>query len=136
VDDGNLIECELVPGRADAAIITGAQAQRCWATAKASPSAWAVAQFFLQAVDALVYDAQPDARLWSVLCGVLDALDAGADPLAVLRSGQVEFLDALGYGRRPVPPAQPSRHALDDEIDRIAQRHLGSLDLVYRLARR
>ncbi len=103
LDDGNLLTCELVAGRSELAIITGAQAQRCWSVAKASPAAWAVAQFFLQAMDAVVYDSH--------------------------------MLDALGYGRRPVPRAIAARDDLDDEFDRIAQRHLTALDLVYSLVR-
>jgi DNA repair protein RecO len=135
LDDGNVLTCELVVGRSELSIITGAQAQRCWHAAKAAPSAWAVAQFFLQAVDAVVYDSQPDAGLWGVLTGVLEQLDGGAQPLAVLRRGQTDMLDALGYGRRPIPSPVARRADLDDEFDRIAQRHLTALDLVYSLAR-
>jgi DNA repair protein RecO len=135
LDEGNIVSCELVPGRTDLSIMTGSQAQRCWAQAKSSAASWAVAQFFLQAVDSIVYDAQPDPGLWTVLTSVLDELDSGADPLTVLRRGQADMLEALGYGRRPVPRPVAVRDGLDDEFDRIAQRHLTALDLVYHLAR-
>lgn len=135
LDEGNMVSCELVPGRADLSIMTGAQAQRCWAQAKSSAAAWSVAQFFLQAIDSIVYDAQPDAGLYEALIGVFEDLDSSADPLTALRRGQVSVLDALGYGRRPMPRPTAVRDGLDDEFDRIAQRHLTSLDLVYQLAR-
>lgn len=135
LDEGNLISCELVAGRGDLAIMTGAQAQRCWANAKGTPAAWAVAQFFLQATDALVYDGQYDGRFWAVLASILEQLDAGTDPLRVLRHGQAAMLEALGYGRRAIPAAYARHDAMDDEFDRIAQRHLSALDLVYHLAR-
>jgi DNA repair protein RecO len=134
LDEGNLILCDLVAGRGDMAILTGSQSQRSWSNAKSSPAAWAVAQFFLQAIDAVVYDGQPDARLWGVIHSAFERLDNGNAPIAVLREGQVAMLEALGYGQRPVPSAVAARSDLDDEFDRIAQRHLSALDLVYQVA--
>jgi recombinational DNA repair protein (RecF pathway) len=135
IDEGNMISCALAPGRAALPILTGAQAQRCWSSAKADPLAWAVAQFFLQAIDAIVYDAQPDAELWGALTGTLDALDRGAAPLEALRMGQAAILEVLGYGRRDPAPSVAVPCDADMEFDRIAQRHLSALDLVYSLAR-
>jgi recombinational DNA repair protein (RecF pathway) len=63
IDEGNRISCELVDGKSGP-IMTGAQASRSFSHIKGSPLRWAAAQFFLQAVDAIVYEAQPDAHLW------------------------------------------------------------------------
>lgn len=134
LDEGNLVTCSLVQGRGDLPLVTGAQAQRCWARAKAQPVAWAVAQFFFQVMDAAVFDAQPDPPLWGALTGVLEGLDAGAEPLVVLRRGQAQFLESLGYGRRDPAPAIAQACDADAAFERIAQRHLTALDLVYHLA--
>jgi len=137
LDDGNLIRCELVPGRSGMSIMTGAQAQRCWVSAKSSIGAWAAACALLQAADALIWEGQPDDRTWDVLLGALTDLDCGGDPLAVLRRSQAGLLEALGYGARAVPGGGPGRSELDDELERVAQRHLAGPDLLYRmLARR
>src|SRR5688572_9127051 len=119
LDDGNLIRCELVQGRGDMPVLTGAQAQRCWSSVKSAPIAWAAAGAILQAVDALVYDAQPDERLWHATVDALVALDRGDDPLAVLRQGQASLIEALGYGHRFPPVAGPVRTPLDDELEHI-----------------
>jgi DNA repair protein RecO (recombination protein O) len=129
LDEGTLLECELVNGRASTLIIAGAQGVRGWSAAKESPLAWAVAQHFLETVDALVYDAQPDERLWNVLMGVFLRLDEGIHPLVVLREGQTDFLDVLGYGR-------PPHGALDDRLRSLSPRPLLSLSLIAHLAER
>jgi len=125
LDEGNIIRGELVPSRAGMSILTAAQAQTCWRSLKASPAAWAAAQFFLEAVDALVYDSQPDGALWDALTGALAALDAATDIPAEFRRQQGILLDALGYGRAQVP--------IDEEFERIAGRAFRSLNLFYGL---
>jgi DNA repair protein RecO (recombination protein O) len=135
LDDGNLIRCRLVPGRSGVPVMTGAQVQRSWTAAKHAPLAWAVGAYFLEAVDAAVYDGQPDEALWNALASSLQELDAGQEPLAVLRNGQVRLLEALGYGRVEVPAAGPVRTALDDRLERIVQRRLTALNLAYQLAK-
>lgn len=133
LDDGNLIRCELVPGRGGMSIMTGAQAQRCWATAKASAPAWAAAGAFLQAADALIWEGQPDDRIWDLVLTTLASLDAAEDPLMAFRRAQVGLLEALGYGVRPLPTGRPGRSLLDDELEQVAQRHLAGPDFLYRL---
>ncbi|HXK37352.1 MAG TPA: DNA repair protein RecO [Candidatus Paceibacterota bacterium] len=135
LDDGNLIRCHLVPGRTGIALMTGAQAQRSWANCKRVPLAWAIASFFLEVVDAVVYDGQPDEALWDTLTSILADLDAGSDePLATLRRGQVQLLEVLGYGARPFPAAVAARSPLDDQFEWIAQRQLDSIGLMYQVA--
>ncbi len=133
LDDGTFLTCELVQGRGPLPIMAGAQAMRSWSGVKRSPCAWAVAQFFLQVIDAVVYDAQADEAMWSTLTRTLEALDAGQPPLDVLRQGQVAFLAALGYGTHAMPTAGPMLTALDEQFEWIAQRKLDALHLVYQL---
>jgi DNA repair protein RecO (recombination protein O) len=135
LDDGNIIRCKLVPGRTGTPVVTGAQAQRSWSDAKRSATAWAVASFFLEAVDTAVYDGQPDEALWDALTTSLALLNEATDPLTVLRDGQVRLLEALGYGTHPMPiDAGAERTELDDRFEQVVQRQLGSIGLVYRLA--
>jgi DNA repair protein RecO (recombination protein O) len=134
LDDGNLIRCKLVLGRTGTPIITGAQVQHAWPVAKHTAASWAIASFFLEVIDAAVYDGQPDAALWDALTASLVAVDEGTEePLAVLRRGQVQLLAALGYGTHPLPSGT-ARTPLDDRFEHIIQRRLGSLGLVYQLA--
>jgi DNA repair protein RecO (recombination protein O) len=130
LDAGNTIHCELVDGRGGP-IITGAQAFRCLSSAKASVLRWAAAQFFLQVIDTVVYDHQQDQALFTCLTETLSALDTAPDDqvLSVYRRQQEEMLQVLGYGR-------PSRTEIDNAYERIAQRRLPSLALVYELAGR
>ncbi|HUO75542.1 MAG TPA: recombination protein O N-terminal domain-containing protein [Candidatus Paceibacterota bacterium] len=124
LDDGNLVRAELVPSRSGAFILTSAQAQSCWHTAKAAPQAWAAAQFFLEAVDVLVFDNQTDELLWDALTGALAALDGAADVMPTFRRCQGALLEALGYGTSPNP---------DEVFEQIAQRKFKSLELLYGL---
>lgn len=135
LDDGNMIRCELVPGRSELPIMTGAQSQRCWAHAKMSPTHWAVAHVLFQVVQWIVYDHQPDDRLWELTARTLSALDAHEAPLSVLRAMQCSLLESLGYGAHTAEEAATQRNHLDDQFDRIAQRHLTATDTFYQLAR-
>lgn len=135
LDDGNVIRGHLVPGRTGMALLTGAQAQRSWSTCKRDPVAWAVASFFLEVIDAVVYDGQPDEALWSTLTDILEKLDAGdTDPMTILRYGQVQVLNVLGYGKHQEPVVVTTRCSLDDQFERIAQRQLDSIGLLYQVA--
>ena len=126
LDEGNVIRGELVPSRSGVFILTGAQAQCCWRTAKSTPQAWAAAQFFLESVDALVFDGQPDESLWDALAGALSALDEATDVMPTFRRCQSVLLEALGYGIVP---------NLDETFERIAERRFRSLDLLYGLTK-
>ena len=139
LDEGNRIRCELVTGRIGP-ILTGTQAIHAAGGAKHSPLSWAVCQFFLQALDVLVYDGQPDGQVWSCLEDVWRAVDdcRDTDILAVFRRGQRDLLAALGYGLRyaDADASAPDRSGLDAEFEMIAQRRLSAIDLVYDVAAR
>ena len=134
LDDGNLIRCELVGGK-NYPIITSAQPIRCFMNAKSSLVSWAVGQFFLQTLDIIVFERQPDKRLWNVYSKILHLLDEkNQSPLSVLRHGQAEMLEALGHGSHVVPNAGPVRTELDDLSEAIAQRRLSAIGLCYLFA--
>jgi DNA repair protein RecO (recombination protein O) len=136
IDTGNIIRCELVPGRS-MPIIAGAHAVRCFSDAKRSTIRWAAAHGILQAADAVIFDGQQDEGLWNTLTGALDALDTAldAEAISVFRRWQAHLLEVLGYGA-PVTHAGLAavRSVLDERFEQIAGRRLGSLDLLYRLA--
>lgn len=129
IDEANLVQCELVAGK-HGMIMTGAQSVRAYANVKSSFVRWAAAQFFLQAIDVLVYDAQPDERLWECLTGALAQLDVASDDaaVAVFRRCQHRLLETLGYGTCPEP-------ALDETFEQLAQRRLSALALLQDVAR-
>lgn len=136
LDEGNLIVCRLVPGRSGMPLLTGAQVQRAWSSAKNDMLRWAAACAILETVDAVCFDGQPDAGVWEVLLRALGSLDAGdADAAAELRTAQASLLAALGHGSWPTG-SDAARHALDDACERIAQRTLTGPALVSRLASR
>jgi DNA repair protein RecO len=140
LDEGNVIRCELVDGKAGP-IMTGAQAVRAYSSAKGSAVRWAAVQFFLQAVDVLVFDEQADLRLWSCLTAILARLDETGDEGAVqaFRLCQAQLLEVLGYGAQTVSVstvARVSRGELDGQFEAIAQRRLTALDLFYEVAAR
>lgn len=138
LDPGNLIHCELVPSRTGLPIITGAQAVNCFSRMKSSPRTLAAAQFFLQVADLIVFEQEPDLRLWTCLCQTLADLNAaeGEGMLKIFRHHQSELLGVLGYGwtdQRAVD-YRPIRTEMDNFYERLANRRLKTLDLVYELA--
>lgn len=140
LDEGNLIQCELVQGKAGP-IMTGAQAVTSYRNAKSSALRWAAMQFFLQTVDTLVFDEQPDLKLWSCLNAILTRLDETPDDeaLSVFRRCQGDLLEALGYGLQQaavVSSSQINRGSMDEQFEEIAQRRLTALDLFYDVAAR
>lgn len=138
LDEGNLIQCELVSGKAGY-VMAGAQAIQAFHQWKSSPIRWAAMQFFLQVIDVIVYDGQSDPRLWVWLTETLARLENANDDdaVAAFRSCQTSLLATLGYGR---PDADEmllvcaSRTAIDERFECIAQRHLAALDLFYDIA--
>jgi len=140
LDEGNDVRCELVNGKAGP-IMTGAQAVRSYSSAKSSPVRWAAVQFFLQAIDTLVFEEQPDVPLWDCMTSMLAQLDAcsDGDVLAVFRRCQGQLLETLGYGGQQSATTASSyinRSAMDEQFEAIAQRRLTSLDLFYDVAAR
>lgn len=140
LDEGNVIHCALVHGKAGP-IMTGAQAMRSQSNAKNSPVRWAAVQFFLQAIDTLVFDEQSDRPLWECLIGTLSQLNACADgdALATFRRCQGHLLEVLGYGMQNevlLASTQINRGTMDEQFEAIAQRRLMALDLFYEVAAR
>lgn len=136
LDEASTVRCELVEGKGGP-IMTGAQSVRSLSGAKRSPLVWASVQFFLQSIDAVVFDSQPDESLWSSLDATLLELDRADehDVLEVFRTGQRRLLAALGYGNPPRDDhARWTRSALDEQFETIAQKRLSSLDLLYDVA--
>ena len=138
LDPGNLIHCELVPSRTGLPIITGAQAINCFSRMKSVPCLWAAAQFFLQVVDLIIFDQEPDQKLWACLDQTLATLNLaeGDEALKILRQQQIYLLEVLGYGGTGLETVhhQPIRTETDDFFERLANRHLKTLDLFYELA--
>ena len=137
IDEASHIACELVDGRSGA-IMTSAQSMHALSSAKQHPTSWAAVQVFLQAIDLLVFEAQPDEPLWRSLIEILDELDAASSQgvLAVYRSGQQKLLHALGYGQHSIlqQSVQWVRTSLDEQFETLAQRRLSSIDLFYDVA--
>lgn len=138
LDEGNRIHCELVSGRSGY-IVAGAQAAHACSDMKCSLVRWAAAQFFLQAIDVLAYDEQPDPHVWAALTEALAVLDtiADEDTLAVFRRAQGSLLSSLGYGSPTISATMvANRTSVDEQFEEIAQRRLTSLDLLYAVAGR
>ena len=97
LDIFNLVEFELINGRG-MPIITGAQVANSFSGIKNSFIKTAVAYFFAEAVDKMVFENDKDEELWSFLVAFLGELDKdSAEPVTLLRQGQKRLLDILGY---------------------------------------
>ncbi len=123
LDEGNRMHCELVPGRSGF-IMTGAQALRAYADAKRSLVRWSAMQFFLQAIDLLVFDEQAESALWSCLCAACEQVNTASDDdmPSVFHMHQRALLSVLGYGACPEP-------MLDATFENVAQRKFLTLQL-------
>lgn len=98
LDIFNLAEFDLVNGRG-MPIITGAQMIDSFVGIKSSLVKTAVAYFFIEATDKMVFENDKDEELWSFLVSFLDKLNkvhCGGCP-STMREGQVRLLDILGY---------------------------------------
>ncbi len=133
----NLVDFELVEGHA-APIITAAQTERAYPSLRSSLVYMAVANFFLEAADKIIYDRDRDAVLWDFLTGLLNDLDCQGSrtlALSLFRRKQEELLGILGYaGRASDIPAAASHSPLDALFEQIAQVRFHSLPLLYDLA--
>lgn len=102
LDQFNLVEFELISGNG-LPIITGAQSLDAFLNIKNSVARTAAAYFFAEAIDRLTLENDQDDRLWDFLnyfLAELDALPAAGDAsalLALLRRGQTDLLNLLGY---------------------------------------
>lgn len=112
LDIFNLVEFEPVIGRG-MPIITGAQVINSFMGVKSSLAKTAVAYFFAEAIDKMIFENDKDDELWSFLLEFFDELENNANPrmifecheykkgnvnpLLLLRRGQARLLDILGY---------------------------------------
>jgi DNA repair protein RecO (recombination protein O) len=134
----NLVDFELVNGRATH-IITSAQSERTYQRLKRSLSALASASFFLEVFDKMVFEHQPDERLWSFLTGLLDELDGDTGAtFHGFRSRQSHLLGVLGYlpAGRQLPTgddvsASPAFSDLDARFEHLSGLRFVSLPFIY-----
>lgn len=102
LDIFNLAEFELINGRG-MPIITGAQVIEPFGEIKSSVTKTAVAYFFTEVVDKMVFENDKDEQLWSFLVSFLEELDrsqiSGTSRIlaSLFREGQIKLLDILGY---------------------------------------
>lgn len=97
LDIFNLVEFDLINGRG-VPITTGAQVVNPFRGVKSSLAKTAVAYFFAEAVDKMIFENDKDDKLWSFLNSFLSKLDKEKiNHNALLRQGQLELLDILGY---------------------------------------
>lgn len=97
LDIFNLAEFELISGRG-VPIITGAQLITSFRDIKSSIVKTAIAYFFAEAVDKMVFENDRDEELWSFLSSFLYELDKDSgNPMKMLRQGQARLLGVLGY---------------------------------------
>jgi len=97
LDIFNLVEFELINGRG-MPIITGAQVINSFPGVKSSFAKTAVAYFFAEAVDKMIFENDKDEELWYFLASFLEELDRDiANSVRLLRQGQSRLLNILGY---------------------------------------
>ena len=134
----NLVDFELINGRS-VPIIAAAQSDNSFPNIKSSLPALAVAQFFADVIDKMVFDLQKDEALWEFLVGVLEKLNNKVRPetaLAFFRQQQFYLLSVLGYGSRVATAAMTNPNFMGrSEIDQTFEYALGmrlrSLDFIY-----
>ena len=130
--EGNLIECELISGNGYP-IITGAQALSCFLSIRSSLPKTAVMFFFLEVLDKVVFDHEHDRELWEFLFNSLNKLSEDDSPtLNFFRSSQEELLNVLGYAGVE-KEKKNGRSSLDFFLERLAQKHIYSLDFLFRV---
>jgi len=97
LDIFNLAEFELINGRG-MPIVTGAQMINSFGGIKSSLVKTAVAYFFTETLDKMVFENEKDEELWSFLASFLGELNKDDScPVNLLRQGQSRLLDILGY---------------------------------------
>jgi DNA repair protein RecO (recombination protein O) len=97
----NLVEFELVNGRA-MPIIASAHSENIFKNIKGSMKKFAVANFFMDVIDKLIFDNEKDPKIWNLLTAVMAELNTAEENKAIkiLRNGQKEFLRISGYSPR------------------------------------
>jgi len=91
----NMVEFDLVAGRA-LPIIASAHSDNVYSAIKKSIKLTAVASFFADLVDKIIFDNEKDPAMWDLLNHTLQAInDAGENN--VMRNAQAKFLNVSGY---------------------------------------
>jgi DNA repair protein RecO (recombination protein O) len=124
----NLVNFDLVDGRAFP-IITGAQLETSHMNIKSSLPHLAVAYFFAEVMNKIVYDNDKDDELWEFSNHFLSELNSIAkqdnDPSNFFRHSQARLLEILGYS------ADLSRgHILGNIFESVANTRLHSLRFI------
>ena len=97
LDIFNLVEFELINGRG-MPIITGAQVINSFGGIKDSLARTAVAYFFVEAIDKMIFENDKDSKMWSFLAYFFEELNKEENNHTdLLRRGQIRLLDILGY---------------------------------------
>lgn len=96
LDIFNLTEFELINGRG-MPIVTGAQVIDSFMGVKSSLAKAAVAYFFAEAIDKMVFENDKDEKLWKFLVYFLSELNNSEETIKLFRQGQSELLGVLGY---------------------------------------
>ncbi len=96
----NFVDFSLVRGK-NHQIITSAYVLNVFAKLKASLPAMTVAYFLLESFDKLIFEGEPDSRLWDFLCSKLQELDqssnGGYDHISAINLLRDDLLTTLGY---------------------------------------
>ena len=132
LDNFNLVDFELINGRS-IPIIAAAQSENSFRNIKSSLPTLAVAQFFMDVLDKMVFDLQKDESLWEFMIDVLEKLDSKVRPetaLTFFRQQQFYLLGVLGYGS-PRSDLGEKRSDLDTEFEHALGVRLKSLDFIY-----
>lgn len=96
LDSFNLVEFDLISGKG-MPIITGAQLIDSFGGIKNTIARTAVAYFFTEVLDKMIFENDKDEKLWSFLVSFLSNLNVSNEPVRLLREGQSNLLNILGY---------------------------------------
>lgn len=137
LDTLNVVDFDLINGRA-VPIIATAQAEKVHPGIRSSLPLLALASFFMEVVDKIVYDHERDDELWVFLTGLLDDLEHQGHTtplLSFFRTKQLELLDILGYAQ-PIATTTSTgafHSPLDALFEQTANTRFESLPFLYRI---
>ncbi len=92
------VEFELIPGRSYP-IIASANSVEQYMDIKSSMKRMAMANFFMEVLDRIMFENERDDKLWGFLTNMLGEFNVApeAELLKTFRNQQQKFLDVLGY---------------------------------------
>lgn len=137
LDNLNLVDFELINGRS-IPIIAATQSENSFRNIKSNLATLAVAQFFMDVADKMVFDLQKDEPLWGFLVNVLEKLDSRVRPetaLSFFRQQQFYLLGVLGHAPHTVLATADlysrGRSDVDHAFEYAIGARLRSLDFIY-----